>query len=138
VGRTVLTCPVGTSGRVTLTDREGTTALATLAAGVEVEILAWQPYGQGGTRYRVLASKAGVEGWLGAASVKPRELPAPPLNIAPTRAPVAQSQGTRPIVQGKAPASVKGIPLTIGKPAAKQARKRPAAASRDVRKARYS
>ena len=92
VGRRVLvTGPVGTSGLVTLTDKDGTTAMASVAAGVEVEILAWQPFGLGGTRYRVLATKGGAEGWLGAGSVKARELP-PPLEIRLRRSWLRRSQ----------------------------------------------
>jgi hypothetical protein len=60
---------------VTLTDIEGTTPLATVADGLEVEILAWKPFGAGGIRYRVLSTKGGVEGWLGAASLRPSQLP---------------------------------------------------------------
>jgi len=72
--RVLVTCPAGGSKRVTLTDSDATTALATVAVGVEVEILAWQP-GAKGTRYRVRSTDGGVEGWVGAASLKPRLRP---------------------------------------------------------------
>jgi hypothetical protein len=84
VGRRVLVaCPRGKADRVTLTDDDGTTPLATLPVGTEVEIVGWYPRRAGGTRYRVLAATAGVEGWLGAASLKPRQLPPVPKPAAP-------------------------------------------------------
>src|SRR5437867_467948 len=52
--RVIVTSPGGRSKRVTLTDSDATTAVATVAAGAEVEILAWQPSAKG-TRYRVLS-----------------------------------------------------------------------------------
>lgn len=86
--RVVVTCPGGKSGRVTLMDHAGTTAQATVADGVEVEILAWQPYRAGGPRYRVLSKSGGVEGWLGAENLKAVSLPPPampPVVAAPAR-----------------------------------------------------
>ena len=77
--RVVVTCPGGKSGRVTLMDHAGTTAMATVADGVEVEILAWQPYRAGGPRYRVLSGSGGVEGWLGAENLKAIDRPPPPM-----------------------------------------------------------
>ncbi len=75
VGRRVhVQCPSG-AGQVALTDALGTTVLAPIAEGLEVEILAWQPSWAGGTRYRVLCKSAGIEGWLGAASLKVTEPP---------------------------------------------------------------
>jgi len=73
--RVVVTHPGGGSKRVALTDREATSALDTVAAGAEVEILAWHPSAKG-TRYRVRSTDGGVEGWVGAASLKSR--PGPP------------------------------------------------------------
>src|SRR5213080_1685117 len=73
--RVLVTSPGGGSKRVTLTDSDATTALATVAVGVEVEILAWHPSAKG-TRYRVRSTDGGVEGWVGAASLKSR--PGPP------------------------------------------------------------
>ncbi len=55
--------------RVTLTDDAGANALATLADGNEVEILAWRPRGSG-TRYRVRSTHDGLEGWLGAGNLR--------------------------------------------------------------------
>ena len=86
--RVVVTCPGGGSKRVTLTDSDATTALDTVAAGVEVEILAWQPSTKG-TRYRVRSTDGGVEGWIGAASLKPRLRP-PSSAVAGTAAPSAR------------------------------------------------
>jgi hypothetical protein len=89
--RVVVTCPSGASDRVTLMDEDGTNAVASVADGVEVEILAWRPRRAGGTRYRVVATKGGVEGWLGAASLKPRQRPS-----APAAQPVAAKVVERP------------------------------------------
>jgi hypothetical protein len=102
--RVVVTCRKNGSDRVTLTDENGTSALATVADGVEVEILAWRPRRGGDTRYRVVSTTGGVEGWLGAASLKPREpalapkmaTAAPSARLAlPTRTPPGESQRTR-------------------------------------------
>ena len=102
--RVVVTCRKNGSDRVTLTDENGTSALATVADGVEVEILAWRPRRGGDTRYRVVSTSGGIEGWLGAASLKPREpalapkiaTAAPPARLAlPTRTPPGEPQRTR-------------------------------------------
>jgi hypothetical protein len=103
--RVVVTCRNGGSDRVTLTDDSGTSALATVADGVEVEIVAWRPRRGGDTRYRVVSTKGGVEGWLGAASLQPRQLPPSPKAagtvapsdrlVVPTRTPPAESPRTR-------------------------------------------
>lgn len=74
--RFVASNPGGGSGRVRLTDSDGTTVLATIARGSEVEILAWQPQRSGAARYRVLATRDRVEGWLGAANLAPHSRPA--------------------------------------------------------------
>src|SRR5207245_2518573 len=58
------------TGRVTLTDGTGSTALATLADGTEVEILAWQPRGPGGTRYRIRPIDRAIQGWLSAQNLR--------------------------------------------------------------------
>lgn len=82
--RVLVTGPDGGSGGVTLLGDDGTTALATVARGAEVEILAWQPHRGGGARYRVLSRSGAVEGWLGAASLKLRPAsPAPRLVARP-------------------------------------------------------
>jgi hypothetical protein len=57
--------------------------VATVAHGVEVEILAWQPRRAADPRYRVRTTKDGLEGWLEAANLKPIELPPPPARIVP-------------------------------------------------------
>src|SRR5207249_1525252 len=102
--RVVVTCRKNGSDRVTLTDENGTSALATVADGVEVEILAWRPRRGGDTRYRVVSTSGGIEGWLGAASLKPREpslapkiaTAAPAGRLAlPTRTPPGEPQRTR-------------------------------------------
>ncbi len=78
VGRRVLvSCPSGATGRATLTDAKGTTPLATLPHGAEVEILGWQPRGAGGTRYSIRSNESGVEGWVGGESLRAPPPPAP-------------------------------------------------------------
>jgi hypothetical protein len=54
---------------LTSTDDGSGGVLATLADGTEVEIVAWRPRSSG-TRYRVRSTRAGVEGWLAAVSVR--------------------------------------------------------------------
>jgi hypothetical protein len=80
VGRRVfLNCPPGDHRRVTLTDDAGQTTRHSLADGVEVEILAWRPHAPGGARYRVqVMGPDRIEGWLGAADLRPALVPAPP------------------------------------------------------------
>jgi len=70
--RVLVASSAGRGHRVTLTDGDGTTALATLADGAEVEILAWRPRRSGATLYRVRPTAGGTEGWLSGASMKPR------------------------------------------------------------------
>lgn len=70
--RVLVSCRNGGSDHVTLTDESGTSAVATVADGVEVEILAWRPRRGGDTRYRVVSTNGGVEGWLGGASLQAR------------------------------------------------------------------
>src|SRR5262249_42843256 len=96
VGRlAVVTCRSEKSDRGTLTDENGTAALAPVADGVEVEILAWRPRRGGGTRYRVVPTKGGVEGWVGAASLKAREIPPPPRVAAAARPPEPAAAKTK-------------------------------------------
>jgi hypothetical protein len=80
VGRRVfLNCPPGDHRRVTLTDDAGQSTRHSLADGVEVEILAWRPHAPGGARYRVqVMGPERIEGWLGAADLRPALVPAPP------------------------------------------------------------
>jgi len=89
VGRRVLvTCPGSANGRVTLGNANGTAALATLPDGAEVEILAWQPRGPGGTRYWIRSSDD-VNGWVAAENLRAPE--PPPRAVAPEPAPPAAS-----------------------------------------------
>ena len=81
VGWRVIVNSPGSEDRVTLTDETGTSALATVAHGAEVEILAWRPHRGGDTRYRVVSTGGGVEGWLGGASLRARP-PSPSLTVA--------------------------------------------------------
>ncbi len=119
--RVLVTSRSGGSGRVTLTDDNGTTALTTIATGVEVEILAWRPRRGGDTRYRVVLTTGGVEGWVGAESLRPHP-PAPvpkvAVAVAPSARPVSpiptasrESQRTRraPVVaeNGRSPKSTR-------------------------------
>lgn len=86
VGWRVIVKSQGGEGRVTLTDETGTSALATVEDGTEVEILAWRPHRGGDTRYRVVSTPGGVEGWLGGASLRARP-PSPSFTVAPAAAP---------------------------------------------------
>ena len=105
VGRRVYVASSGDRAtRLTLTDDAGSDAPTSLADGTEVEILAWRPRRGGDTRYRVVATSGGIEGWLGAASLKPREpvlvpkiaTAAPSARLAlPTRTPPGKPQRTR-------------------------------------------
>jgi hypothetical protein len=105
VGSRVLVACRGTGAdRVTLMDATGTSALATVADGIEVEILAWSPRRGAETRYRVVPTKGGVEGWLGAGSLRarpPAPVPIPPPAVSsarlasPKRAPAVESPPAR-------------------------------------------
>jgi hypothetical protein len=65
VGRRVyVACAGDRLAHVALTDDAGADALARLADGTAVEILAWRPRGSDGTRSRVRVTRDGVEGWL--------------------------------------------------------------------------
>jgi hypothetical protein len=71
VGRRVYVGCVGERlAHVALTDDAGTDALARLADGPAVEILAWRPRGSDGTRYRVRSTRNGLEGCLAVASLR--------------------------------------------------------------------
>jgi len=69
---------------VALTDDADADALARLADGTAVEILAWRPRGSDGTRYRVRSTRNGLEGWLAVDSLRSTPLPSQP--IEPPRA----------------------------------------------------
>jgi hypothetical protein len=98
VGRRVfLNCPPGEHRRVTLTDDAGQRMRHSFGDGVEVEILAWRPHAPGGARYRVqVMGPDRIEGWLGAADLRPALVPAAaPAPAAATReepAPVRRSR----------------------------------------------
>ena len=112
VGRRVLvTCSSEGARRVTLTDSTGSTALATLADGAEVEILAWQPRGPGGTRYRIQPTAGAVQGWLSAANLRAPAVPAPPPTVGTFATPAngRGQQATPPAVApGASPRSPAG------------------------------
>ena len=89
--------------RVTLTDDAGANALASLADGNEVEVLAWRPRGSG-TRYRVRSMRDGLEGWLGVGNLRsartaassPHSVLVPlPASSAPAGAKESKSSGRR-------------------------------------------
>ena len=98
VGHRVLVTCAGHGARgVTLTDSDGTTPLATLAEGAEVEIVAWQPRGAGGTRYRIKATSGDLQGWLAAANLRPRPLPVEAPRVVPVPpVPVPRAQTAAP------------------------------------------
>src|SRR5262249_9197938 len=76
IGRRVrIASPHGRARGVALTDATGNVTVATLPDGAEAEILAWQPLGPGGMRYRIQPVGGTVEGWLSAAHLS---LPAAP------------------------------------------------------------
>jgi hypothetical protein len=92
IGRRVrVTCPPDALAGATVTDESGVTALASLADGTEVEIVAWRPRGAGGPRYRIRSTRDGVEGWISSRSLRPAPAPAPP-----SPAPAAPATRSRP------------------------------------------
>ena len=119
VGRRVLvSCPSGATGRATLTDAKGTTPLATLPHGAEVEILGWQPRGAGGTRYSIRSSESGVEGWVGGESLRAPAPPPPSETIVSAASP---ADGARPPKASSATAA----PRRSGERAPTKAARRP-------------
>ncbi len=112
----IVTGRAGAASSVVLTDDDGTTPLGTLAAGLEVEILAWRPYGANGTRYRVLSRKGGIEGWIGAASLTAsRPLP-PPKRPAPAAPPARRTPAGPPARR----TSVGPHPVAVAAPSARR------------------
>lgn len=86
-GRALVTVAQGSSSdRVTLTDDGGTSALATIPGGVEVEVVAWRPR-RGATRYRIVSPDGRFDGWVGAANLKACPAPPPPKLVAPAEPP---------------------------------------------------
>jgi len=119
VGRRVLvSCPGGATGRATLTDAKGTTPLATLPHGTEVEILGWQPRGANGTRYSIRSSESGVEGWVGGESLRAPAPPPPSETIVSAASP---ADGARPPKASSATAA----PRRSGERAPTKAARRP-------------
>lgn len=88
--RALVTCSAGGTEGVTLTDDTGTSVLTTVANGVEVEILAWRPRRGSDTRYRVVSTGGGVEGWLGAKNLQARPSAAPSVKAPATVAPAGR------------------------------------------------
>lgn len=92
--RVFVACPEGGPTRVALTDDTGSTTIASLADGTEVDIVAWRPRGSS-TRYCVRSPRDGFEGWLPAANLRgshARVAPAPaasPVRAAPAPTPIA-------------------------------------------------
>ena len=95
--RVLVTSGNGRSDQVTLTDDSGTSQLATVASGAEVEIVAWRPRRGGDTRYRVVTTNDRIEGWLGAASLQPRQLPPAPKPVV-TKPVLTKPVLTKPVV----------------------------------------
>jgi hypothetical protein len=94
VGSHVIARPSGVGAdRVTLTAEDGSTVLATVKAGVEVEITAWRPRRSGPALYRVRARNGGKEGWTTSASLErlpPPPPPTPPRTASPVASPPAK------------------------------------------------
>ena len=80
--RAYVACSGDGRAPVALTDDSHTTALASLADGTEVEVLAWRPLGSAGTRYRV-ATRDGREGWLAAGNLRNSKSALPATPVAP-------------------------------------------------------
>ena len=80
--RMYVTCTERRQTRVTLTDDDGATSVASATDGAEVDIVAWRPNGSHGTRYRVRSFEGGFEGWLPALNLR-RSLS--PISLPPTR-----------------------------------------------------
>jgi hypothetical protein len=80
-------------GAVTLSAENGSTVLASMKAGVEVEITAWRPRRSGPALYRVRARTGGEEGWTTLASLErlaPPPSPSLPRNASPIASPPAE------------------------------------------------
>jgi hypothetical protein len=85
VGRRVyVSCAGDHLAPVALTDDGGADARTGLADGTEVEILAWRPGKSRGTRYRVRATRDGLEGWLAVDNLRSTPSATAPTAPAPT------------------------------------------------------
>ena len=93
VGSHAIVRPSG-AGAVTLTAENGSTVLASMKAGVEVEITAWRPRRSGPALYRVRARNGGEEGWTTSASLE-RLPPPPPSSPSRNASPVASPPAGR-------------------------------------------
>jgi hypothetical protein len=115
--RAVVAARNGGRGAVTLTDDTGSRDIATIADGTEVEVVAWRPRRGGDTRYRVMPTGGGPEGWLGASDLKPRQVVTPPKRVEvqapPSPAPRSEATRPRPVAARK----------PIARPAAKRSRR---------------
>jgi len=69
------------TGDVSLDDGNGGASVATLADGVEVEIIAWRPR-RAATLYHVRATESRVEGWLCVTSLRRTREPAESMPVA--------------------------------------------------------
>jgi hypothetical protein len=76
---------VNCRGRVALAFDDGRNSPNSLADGAEVEILAWRPLGNRGTRYRVRAQQDGHEGWLAAEALRQTAVAVPSEPAAPEK-----------------------------------------------------
>jgi hypothetical protein len=83
--------------RVRLTDDAGTDGVTSLAAGSEVEILAWRPLGCAGARYRVRSTGTGLEGWLPAGNLRRPPAAAPSPKSAPRSTEKVATAKLRPV-----------------------------------------
>lgn len=92
VGWRVIVKSSSAGARVTLTDDSGVSAVATVPDGAEVEILAWRPHRGSDTRYRVVATGGGVEGWVGGTSLRRRVISPAPRTTAAATPPVKKSK----------------------------------------------
>jgi hypothetical protein len=94
-GRALVNCLNGEV--VVLTDEGGTSPLARIADGAEVEVLAWRPR-PGATRYHVMSADRQLEGWVAGASLKarpPRPVPKLVSTGKPANAPTLPVRGAR-------------------------------------------
>lgn len=85
---------VNCRGQTALVDDDGRPSRNSLADGTEVEILAWRPLGNRGTRYRVRAHEANCEGWLAADALRQTAVP-----VANEPAPEKPATPSRPVTR---------------------------------------
>lgn len=70
VGQRVFVHCAGERGDVVLDDENGHASRTSLPDGVEVEVIAWRPRGQSGTRYRIRVGRDGADGWVHASNLR--------------------------------------------------------------------